>query len=145
MSRASLTDRPAARPAAAVTGVLVALVGALGFVPGITSHAGDLAFAGRGSGAKLLGSFQVSILHNTVHLLFGIAGLVSAKTATGARVFLTGGGLLALALWFVGASGAGGWIPLNAPDNWLHFLLGIGMLGLGSASRRDGGRVAAAT
>jgi len=49
------------------------LVGLLGFVPGITTHYGDLGAAGHQSTAKLLDSFQVSVLHNIVHLLFGIA------------------------------------------------------------------------
>jgi len=30
--------------------------------------------------AKLFGLFQVSILHNIVHLLFGVAGVALAKT-----------------------------------------------------------------
>jgi hypothetical protein len=41
--------------------------------------------AGHHSGALLLGVFQVSILHNIVHLLFGVAGRLLARTAAGAR------------------------------------------------------------
>lgn len=138
-----MRDRAPIQPAAALVGVIVVLAGILGFVPGVTAHSGDLAFAGHKSGAMLLGRFQVSILHNAGHLLLGIAGLVSARTATGARAFLAWGGVLSLALWFLGAAGAGGWIPLNTADNWLHFLLGIGMIGLGFAAER--GRARAAT
>ncbi|HXD28954.1 MAG TPA: DUF4383 domain-containing protein, partial [Arthrobacter sp.] len=47
------------------------LVGVLGFIPGITTNVRELTFAGHQSGAMLLGLFQVSILHNIVHLLFG--------------------------------------------------------------------------
>ncbi len=112
------------------------VVGILGFVPGVTTHYDDLSFAGHGSGAKLLGTFQVSILHNLVHVLFGIAGLALARTADGARTFLVGGGIAYLGLWFVGVVGAGRWLPANTADNWLHFLLGIGLIGLGSAAGR---------
>jgi hypothetical protein len=58
------------------------LIGILGFIPGITRHYGDLTFAGGDSRAKLLGSFQVSILHNLVHLLFGVAGWFLARPGT---------------------------------------------------------------
>jgi hypothetical protein len=44
--------------------------------------------------AMLLGLFQVSILHNVVHLLFGVAGLVLARTARGAQTYLVWGGVI---------------------------------------------------
>ena len=71
--------------AAAIVGVVFLLVGVLGFIPGITTNFGDLSFAGHHSDARLFGLFQVSILHNIVHLLFGIAGLAMARTAAQAR------------------------------------------------------------
>ena len=110
------------------------LVGILGFVPGVTTHYGDLSFAGHGSGARLLGTFQMSVLHNLLHLLFGVAGLVLARTADGASTFLVGGGIAYLALWVAAVIGAGRWLPANTADNWLHFLLGIGLIGLGYAT-----------
>jgi hypothetical protein len=129
-------DGARAQPIAAVAAGAVGLVGILGFVPGITTHYGDLSFAGHGSGAKLLGIFQVSILHNIVHLLFGIAGIALAKTADGARTYLIGGGVVYLVLWLIGVVGAADWIPANTADNWLHFVLGIGMIGLGFVTSR---------
>jgi hypothetical protein len=103
-----------------------------------------MSFAGHGSGAKLLGVFQVSILHNIVHLLFGVVGLVLAKTADGARTFLVGGGAVYLVLWVVGLVGAADWIPANTADNWLHFALGVGMIALGLVAARGRARTAAA-
>ncbi len=129
---------------AALVGVVFLAAGILGLVPGVTAHYGDLGVAGDGSGAKLLDAFQVSILQDVVHVLFGIAGLVSARTASGARAFLIGGGILSLALWFLGAAGAGGWLSLNPADNWLHFLPGIAMIGLGYAAGRTAADVATA-
>src|SRR3978361_1214574 len=82
------------RTAALVVGIVFLLVGVLGFVPGITNHYDTMTFAGHDSQAKLLGIFQVSILHNIVHLLFGIVGVLAARTASGARSFLIVGGVI---------------------------------------------------
>jgi hypothetical protein len=122
-------------------GVVFLVVGILGFVPGITTHYGDLSFAGHDSAAKLLGIFQVSILHNIVHLLFGVGGLVLAKTADGARTYFLGGGAVYLLLWVVGLAGGADWIPANTADNWLHFGLGVGMILLGLVASRAAVRV----
>lgn len=131
-----MTDRTPVQSVAAVVGAVFVIVGILGFIPGITSHYGDLSFAGHGSGAKLLGLFQVSILHNIVHLLFGIVGVALAKTAEGARTYLVGGGVVYLVLWLIGVIGAADWIPVNTADNWLHLGLGVGMIALGYVTSR---------
>jgi Domain of unknown function (DUF4383) len=135
-----MMDKMRGRTPAQSVAVLVAavflLVGILGFIPGITTHYGDMSFAGHGSGAKLLGLFQVSILHNVVHLLFGAVGLALAKTAEGARTYLVGGGVVYLVLWLIGVIGAGDWIPVNTADNWLHLALGVGMIALGFVTGR---------
>jgi len=125
------------RTVALVLSVVFLLVGVLGFIPGITTHYGSMQFAGHDSGAKLLGVFQVSILHNIVHLLFGIVGIMLAKAPDTARTFLIGGGVVYLALWLLGIVGGGDWIPVDTADNWLHFVLGIGMIGLGFVAGRD--------
>ncbi|MDX6475168.1 MAG: hypothetical protein QOH95_679 [Gaiellaceae bacterium] len=138
-----MRDRTPVQSLAALVSVVFLLVGVLGFVPGITTHYGDLSFAGHDSGAKLLGIFQVSILHNIVHLLFGVVGFVLAKTADGARTFLLGGGAVYLVLWLIGVLGAGDWIPSNTADNWLHFVLGLGMIALGVVASRGRARTPA--
>jgi hypothetical protein len=131
-----MRDRTPVQSVAALAGVVFVLVGILGFVPGITTHYGDMSFAGHDSGAKLFGLFQVSILHNLVHLMFGVVGLVFAQTAEGARTFLVGGGVVYLVLWLLGVIGAGGWIPANTADNWLHLAFGVGLIALGYVSGR---------
>jgi Domain of unknown function (DUF4383) len=125
---------------AKLVGIAFLAVGVLGFVPGITSDYGDMSFAGHDSGAELLGIFQVSVLHNIVHLLFGIAGLALAKTADGARTFLLGGGAIYLVLWLYGLvidkDGGANFVPVNSADNWLHLALGAAMVGLGVVTSR---------
>ncbi|QCO97339.1 DUF4383 domain-containing protein [Arthrobacter sp. 24S4-2] len=117
-----------------LVGAVFLLVGVLGFVPGITSNYGELQFAGHHSEAMLLGLFQVSVLHNIVHLLFGAAGLLLARSATGARSFLLYGGIVYLVLFVYGLvfdqESAANFVPLNAFDNGLHLLLGVGMIAL---------------
>jgi uncharacterized protein DUF4383 len=121
--------------AALVVGVVFLLVGALGFVPGVTSNFDQLAFAGHDSDAALLGVFNVSVLHNIVHLLFGVAGLLMARTFSAARAYLVGGGIIYLVLFVYGLlidhDSAANFIPVNTADNYLHLVLGIGMIALG--------------
>ena len=132
------------RTAALAVGAVFLLVGVLGFVPGITTNYGELGAAGHHSGAMLLGIFQVSVLHNVVHLLFGVAGIALSRTSSGARTYLVGGGAVYLVLWLYGLvvdqDSAANFVPLNTADNWLHLFLGLGMVGLGLAlSRRRTG------
>jgi hypothetical protein len=131
---------------ALAVGAVFLLVGIAGFIPGITTNYDTLNFAGHHSGAKLLGVFQVSILHNIVHLLFGIAGIALARRADTARLYLIGGGAVYLVLWLYGLvtsdTSTANFVPVNSADDWLHFVLGIGMIGLGllATRRPDTGR-----
>src|SRR3954462_1806246 len=130
-----MRDRTPLQSTAAVVGVVFLLVGILGFIPGITTHYGDMSGAGHESMAKLLGIFQVSVLHNIVHLLFGVPGIALSRTNTSARSYLVGGGAIYLVLWLYGLvidrQSSANFVPVNTADNWLHFLLGVGMIALG--------------
>lgn len=120
---------------ALLAGVAFLLVAVLGFVPGITSHYSALSFAGPHSDAKLLGLFQISVLHNLVHALFGLAGLAAARTVPAARGYLLGAGAIYLLLTvfglLIGHDSPANFVPLNAADNVLHLGLGLGMLAAG--------------
>ncbi|HEY8472878.1 MAG TPA: DUF4383 domain-containing protein [Natronosporangium sp.] len=121
--------------AAVVISVVFLLVGILGFIPGITTDFDQLSFAGHESEAMLLGVFQVSILHNIVHLLFGIVGLALARTVAGARGYLIGGGVIYAVLWLYGLvidhETDANFVPFNDADNWLHLGLAVVMVALG--------------
>lgn len=126
--------------AAAAVGAVFLLVGILGFIPGVTTDYDMLAGAGHHSGAKLFGIFEVSVLHNVVHLLFGVAGLAMARMARTAQLYLVGGGIVYLALWIYGLvidkDSSANFVPVNDADNWLHLVLGLGMVALGILTPR---------
>ena len=131
----ALAGRSHVQTAAAVVGVVFLLVGILGFIPGITTNYDAMEFSGHESRAELLGLFQVSILHNVVHLLFGAAGLALARTAASAMAYLVGAGAVYLVLWVYGMvidkTSEANFVPLNTADDWLHLGLGVGMIVLG--------------
>jgi hypothetical protein len=130
-----MRDRSPIQVAALVVGAAFLLVGILGFIPGITTNVGDMKFSGHESPSELLGLFQVSILHNIVHLAIGIIGLVAASTWEGSRLYFVGGGALYLALavygWIIDRASDANFVPMNPADNVLHVLLGAGMILLG--------------
>jgi hypothetical protein len=115
--------------------IVFLVVGVLGFVPGITTDFDTIDFAGHHSGAMLLGLFQVSILHNVVHLLFGFGGLALSRAMGTATAYLVAGGAIYLLLWVYGLvvdqSSQANFVPVNTADNWLHLVLGLGMILLG--------------
>ena len=138
----SMTATPLQTASAAV-GAVFLLVGIAGFIPGLTTNYDDMKFAGHESGAELIGVFNVSILHNLVHLAFGFAGLALARSWATARKFLVVGGVVYLGLWVYGLvvqdeMTNANFVPLNEADNWLHLSLSAVMLALGfGLSRQD--------
>jgi Domain of unknown function (DUF4383) len=127
-------NRTPAQSAALLAGLVLVSLGILGFVPAISANRGSFAFAGHGSHTTLIGEFQISVLGNLVHILLGLAGIALAGTDAGARRYLTGGGAAFLVLWALGIANVGGWVPLNAADDWLHLGLGVALIGLGFAA-----------
>jgi hypothetical protein len=132
-------QRSLAQTLALLFGVAFLGAGVLGFIPGITTNLGDIDFAGKDSPSELLGIFQVSILHNIVHLLFGIAGIALARTWESARTYLLGSGVIYVGLFayglFVSAGDDANFVPMNMADDWLHLALAIGLLGSWYISR----------
>lgn len=141
-SRSTASGTPV-QAAAVLVGAVFLLVGVLGFIPGITTGSGSLEAAGHDSHAELLGIFQVSVLHNVVHLLFGVVGIALARRPSSARAFLVGGGGVYLLLFLYGVvvdkDSQANFVPLNTADDVLHLVLGVGMIALGIVlSKRSG-------
>lgn len=134
-SMSDVRDLSATQKAAFGVGIVFLLVGVAGFVPGVTTDYDRMQLAGHESEAMLFGIFQVSVLHNVVHLAFGVAGVLMARTWSAARAYLLGGGAVYLALWVYGMAidhgSEANFVPLNVAVDWLHLGLGVGMIGLG--------------
>jgi Domain of unknown function (DUF4383) len=139
---AGVRTRSLLQTLALAVGAVFLLVGVLGFIPGITTNYDSMEFAGHESGAKLLDIFQVSVLHNIVHLLFGVAGIALSRRVDSAFAYLVGGGAIYLVLWVYGLvidkNHDANFVPVNNADDWLHFVLGAGMVALGFLGRNAG-------
>lgn len=73
---------------ARIFGIVYVLVGLMGFVPGLVQpliDTGNLAVeAGYG---RLLGLFPVNVVHNLVHLVAGVWGIMAARSFAGSVGF----------------------------------------------------------
>ena len=117
---------------AGVFGVIFILVAILGFI-----SPGGLVMAMTPTTGMVLGVFPVNLLHNIVHLLFGIWGLVASRAWAGSKTFFTTGGIIYIVLTVIGfLSPTGfGFVPLGGADIGLHAVLGIAMLGIGYTAK----------
>lgn len=135
------------RTMARVFGVVFLLVGVLGFVPGITQmhdtlnhDTGDLVVGGPGHG-MLLGIFHVNLVHNLIHIAFGVWGLMSAARYDASRTYFRGVGVIYALLAVLGLISAGniwntfGLAPIHGADVGLHAVLAIAGLYLGFAAK----------
>ena len=113
-------------------GIVFVLVAILGFVAAGSSLVADPATA-----PKILGLFPVNLLHNLVHLVFGIWGLLAARTLSGAAAYGRIGGIiyLVLAALALVSPSLFGLVPIGGHDIWLHALLGIVLAGAGFTAR----------
>ncbi|HJV98625.1 MAG TPA: DUF4383 domain-containing protein [Arthrobacter sp.] len=113
-------------------GILLVVVGILGFIPGVTTQYSELMFLGPDSHAMFLGLFQVSMLLNIVQLAIGATGWAMSRTEHGARNFLVGAGALYIVLAIfglsVGVGSAANFLSFNMADNWAHLVLGVVMI-----------------
>lgn len=109
---------------AKVFGVILVIVGILGFIPNPVV----------GSGAFL----ETDFLHNLVHLVLGVALLVWPNTM-GVRI--VGAVFLVVAiLGFLGGTGRVlSFLTVNSADNWLHLVLGAVLLAVGLLGKKETG------
>jgi hypothetical protein len=121
-------------------GAAFLLIGVAGFVPGLTRGLDGLAAAGTATNAKLLGVFEVSVLHNAIHLAFA-AGLIAAMSAAASRAYLATGAAfytaLALAGVFVDDGDRLNVIPSNGPSDVSHVLFAAAFAAAYVVARRE--------
>lgn len=112
-----------ANMAATWFGMIVLVVGVLGFIPGITQM--------NSNGSNyLLGLFAVNGVHNLVHILTGVVALaagLSGRTDYARAFFLVFGIVYALVtiVGFIQGNTVLGIIPVNGWDNLLHVLITV--------------------
>lgn len=124
--------RTMAQRGAMLFGVVFLLVGIWGlFVPNGMTMMADMDMSG-----KILGLFPVNILHNLVHIAFGVWGLLAARSWAASRSYGRLGAViyLVLALLAFVTPTTFGLIPIGGNDIWLHFLLAAGLAVIGWAS-----------
>jgi hypothetical protein len=113
-----------------ITGIIFVLVGVMGFIPGFVKEATatpDMAGLSFTPGyGYLLGLFPINVLHNVVHLLVGILGIVASVSLGSARLYsgvlAIFYGLLTVMGLFPPTQSTLGLIPIFGNDVWLHGL-----------------------
>src|SRR6058998_2278444 len=88
---------PMVRRVAMVFGIVFLLVGVLGLV-----STGGMQMGAAPAPAMILGLFPTNLLHNIVHLLFGVWGLLAARSYAGAKMFAQVGGVVYIVLAICG-------------------------------------------
>lgn len=119
---------------AQIFGVVFILIALAGFYTGGMSMEADPTAA-----PAVLGMFPVNLLHNIVHLLFGIWGLAASRSWSGSKQYAQIAGIIYLVLAAVGfvAPDGFGMVPLGGNDIWLHALLGLGLLAAGFTAKPE--------
>ncbi len=128
--------RTLTQKAAMVFGVVFLLVGLLGLL----SRGGTGMEADMNTAPKLLGLFPVNLLHNLVHLAFGVWGIAASRSHGGAKGFHRAGAVIYLVLVvlaFVDPT-TFGLVPIGGNDIWLHALLAAGLGYFGFIHREAG-------
>jgi hypothetical protein len=117
---------------ALVYGIVFLVVGIAGFVPAFTVPHQHPDVAVNAWMGLLFGLFAVNVLHNLVHILFGVWGLAASGSESAARVFARSTAIIYAALVVLGLIGAFnlhtvfGLVPLYGHDLWLHAVLALG-------------------
>ncbi len=114
---------------ALIWGVLFLLAGAGGFIPALSPPASHPGLTMEHGSAMALGLFPVNTLHNIVHLLFGVWGLLAARSVGGSRTYAQAVAVIYGLLIVLGlipqTSNGFGFVPLHGNDVWLHVVLAL--------------------
>jgi hypothetical protein len=118
------------RTFALIFGIVFLAVGVLGFVPGMVQPPmGDHDVSMTQNYGDLLGLFPVNLLHNIVHILFGLWGILAYKSLAGARTYFRAVAIIYALLTVMGLvpglNTTMGLIPIYGNDVWLHALLAL--------------------
>lgn len=115
-----------------VFGIVFILVALVGFVASGGSMESDVEQA-----PHALGLFPVNLLHNLVHLAFGVWGLAASRSWGAAKTYCQASGVIYLVLAVLGfvIPETFGLMPIGGNDIWLHVLLGVVLAYFGFTAR----------
>ena len=124
---------------ALIVGIAFLGAGILGFVPALLSSPEGAPPLRLESGhGNLLGLFPVNVLHNLVHLIFGVWGVVVWRNFAASRVYSRSVaiiyGVLTVLGFIPGLNTLFGLVPLHGNDIWLHGLIAAAAAYFGYAS-----------
>ena len=113
---------------ATISGIVFLAVSALGFAAGAGGHPMMNMSTG-----MLLGLFPVNVLHNIVHMLFGVWGISAGWSARRSVVYALGSGAAYLVLAICGMISPSllGIVPIGGYDVILHLVLAVVLAGAG--------------
>jgi hypothetical protein len=110
-------------------GVVFLAAGAAGLVPGLSPDHVHPGLAVTAGSRLAIGLFPVNILHNLVHLAFGVWGLLAARGTGRARAYAKAVAIIYAVLTVLGlfptANMMFGLVPLYGNDIWLHAFLTV--------------------
>ncbi len=117
------------RTFALLFGIVFLAVGVLGFVPNFVQPLHPDHPPVQYDGGQLLGLFPINMLHNAVHILFGVWGLAASRSLGGAVTYARGVALIYAVLTVAGfipnLNSMFGMVPLYGNDVWLHAVLAL--------------------
>lgn len=118
------------RTFALIFGIAFLLIGAGGFIPGLfQSGVPDPDLTMTHGYGHALGLFPVNTLHNIVHLLFGVWGILAYRSYGGARSYFRVVAVVYALLTIMGllepTRTTFGLVPLYGNDVWLHAVLAL--------------------
>ena len=127
------------RTFAMIFGIVFLAVGVAGFIPGLVQPLHPDHPEVTPPGGLLLGLFAINALHNAVHLLFGIWGLMASRSLGGAVNYFRAVAIIYAVLTVAGLiptlDTLFGLVPLYQNDVWLHALLALAAAYFGWVNR----------
>ena len=115
------------RTFALIFGIAFLVIGASGFFMLTPGHETGDDLVVKHSYGLAMGLFPVNILHNLVHLLFGVWGLLAYRSLRGSIAYARGVAIIYAVLAIMGLipglDTMFGLVPLYGNDIWLHALL----------------------
>ena len=120
------------RNVATVFGVVLLLAGLLGLV-----SVNGMSLVANPAPAAVFGIFPVNLLHNAVHILFGVWGLIASRSFARARQFVRVGGVIYLGLAILGfvVPTMFELMPIGGNSIGLHAVVGLVLAGVGFTAK----------